>query len=80
MHSNVHSTLLAEKPGKCINRIFIGLACKPHEVAKLCNNDGDCPGTQKCCRTSRCVTQCEEPAGKILQIDLLYKISLTVHS
>ncbi|KAF0299933.1 Whey acidic protein [Amphibalanus amphitrite] len=53
-----------EKPGKCINRVFIALACEPHEVVKLCSSDGDCPGTKKCCQTDRCVTSCEEPAEK----------------
>ncbi|XP_043193117.1 low-density lipoprotein receptor-related protein-like isoform X2 [Amphibalanus amphitrite] len=53
----------AEKPGQCINRVFIALACRPQEIVKLCSSDGDCPGTKKCCQTERCVTSCEEPAA-----------------
>ncbi|XP_037094840.1 WAP four-disulfide core domain protein 3-like [Pollicipes pollicipes] len=51
------------KPGKCISRAFIALACEPHEIKKLCRTDFDCKGDHKCCRVQRCVTACERPAG-----------------
>ena len=59
---------VTEKPGKCIQRYFIALACRPDEIVKRCTDDGDCPGTKKCCQTERCVTACEEPAGKVTPI------------
>ncbi|XP_037069815.1 keratin-associated protein 10-7-like, partial [Pollicipes pollicipes] len=52
-----------EKPGVCRRRVFIALACLPAETINTCNNDFQCPGTQKCCRTEACVTSCEEPDG-----------------
>ncbi|CAF0913669.1 unnamed protein product [Rotaria sordida] len=48
--------------GKCPSRnphIHCRRVCRPQDLVPLCNGDGDCASTHKCCRpTCSCRVQC----------------------